>query len=89
MIKQLHLYARSLPKVFFSSLAKNVSSSPETYVPPHREPFKANVEQLEEFLSRSQRLFVLTGAGISTESGIPDYRSEGVGLYARTTNRPM
>lgn len=87
MIKQLH--SRVLPNVFFSTLAKNVSSSTETYVPPHREPFKADVEQLQEFLSRSERLFVLTGAGISTESGIPDYRSEGVGLYARTTNRPM
>ena len=30
-----------------------------------------------------------TGAGISTESGIPDYRSEGVGLYARSSNRPV
>jgi NAD-dependent SIR2 family protein deacetylase len=26
--------------------------------------------------------------GISTESGIPDYRSEGVGLYATSTKRP-
>jgi len=34
-------------------------------------------------------VFVVTGAGISTESGIPDYRSEGVGLYARTNHRPM
>lgn len=34
-------------------------------------------------------IFVLTGAGVSTESGIPDYRSEGVGLYARSTRRPM
>lgn len=31
----------------------------------------------------------ISGAGISTESGIPDYRSEGVGLYARSTNRPI
>lgn len=29
------------------------------------------------------------GAGVSTESGIPDYRSEGVGLYARSNHRPM
>jgi len=33
--------------------------------------------------------FELSGAGISTESGIPDYRSEGVGLYARTNHRPV
>lgn len=31
----------------------------------------------------------MLGAGISTESGIPDYRSEGVGLYARTNHQPM
>ncbi|MDR6992579.1 NAD-dependent protein deacetylase [Luteimonas sp. 3794] len=30
--------------------------------------------QLRDWLARFQRLFVLTGAGISTGSGIPDYR---------------
>lgn len=30
--------------------------------------------QLQEFVSRHRRLFVLTGAGCSTDSGIPDYR---------------
>jgi len=30
--------------------------------------------QLREFVMRHQRLFVLTGAGCSTDSGIPDYR---------------
>ena len=29
---------------------------------------------LEEFVDRHRRLFVLTGAGCSTGSGIPDYR---------------
>lgn len=29
---------------------------------------------LREFLDRHERLFILTGAGCSTESGIPDYR---------------
>nr|XP_008116858.1 PREDICTED: LOW QUALITY PROTEIN: NAD-dependent protein lipoamidase sirtuin-4, mitochondrial [Anolis carolinensis] len=47
------------------------------------------LQKLQEFVSSAQRLFVLTGAGISTESGIPDYRSEGVGLYARTDRRPV
>uniref|UniRef100_A0A8D2KYC3 NAD-dependent protein deacylase n=2 Tax=Varanus komodoensis TaxID=61221 RepID=A0A8D2KYC3_VARKO len=49
----------------------------------------ADARRLQEFVRHSQRLFVLTGAGVSTESGIPDYRSEGVGLYARTDRRPM
>lgn len=37
---------------------------------------------LSEFLARSRRLVVLTGAGCSTESGIPDYRSPG-GAWTR------
>jgi NAD-dependent SIR2 family protein deacetylase len=32
------------------------------------------LESLREFLARHKRLFVLTGAGVSTDSGIPDYR---------------
>lgn len=47
------------------------------------------LELLQDFVSRARSLFVMTGAGLSTESGIPDYRSEGVGLYARTNRRPM
>ncbi len=31
---------------------------------------------LREFIERHRRLFVLTGAGCSTYSGIPDYRDE-------------
>ena len=33
-----------------------------------------NHDRLSEFVERHARLFVLTGAGCSTESGIPDYR---------------
>jgi len=86
MIKQIH---RSYPKLFFSSLAPKPISSNEIYVPPYEKPLSDQINKLQEFISNSKRLFILTGAGISTESGIPDYRSEGVGLYARTTNRPM
>ena len=38
------------------------------------------MEQIEKFvrvLDRSERIVGFTGAGISTESGIPDYRSQG------------
>src|SRR6059058_2534739 len=42
------------------------------------------VAQLAEAMAKSERLVVLTGAGISTESGIPDYRSAN-GLWARHT----
>lgn len=47
------------------------------------------VRKLDDFISRSRCLFVVTGAGISTESGIRDYRSENVGLYAITNQRPI
>jgi NAD-dependent deacetylase sirtuin 4 len=86
MIKRIH---RSVPKLFYSSLATDRIPSNEIYVPPHEKPLTNDIHQLQKFISNSARLFILTGAGISTESGIPDYRSEGVGLYARTTNRPM
>ncbi|WP_425605364.1 NAD-dependent protein deacetylase [Pseudoxanthomonas putridarboris] len=33
-------------------------------------------ERLVEFIATHRRLFVLTGAGCSTDSGIPDYRDE-------------
>ena len=38
---------------------------------------------LAEFIDRAQRLFVLTGAGCSTDSGIPDYR-DADGQWKRT-----
>ncbi|XP_024053817.1 NAD-dependent protein lipoamidase sirtuin-4, mitochondrial [Terrapene carolina triunguis] len=59
------------------------------FVPASPAPDAMEVEALQRFVSHSQRLLVMTGAGISTESGIPDYRSEGVGLYARTDRRPI
>jgi len=36
-----------------------------------------------ELIGKSQRAVVLTGAGISTTSGIPDFRSEGTGLWSK------
>ncbi|KAK4322991.1 hypothetical protein Pmani_006286 [Petrolisthes manimaculis] len=60
-----------------------------TFVPQHRPCLEESLGRLQEFIDQSRRLFVLTGAGISTESGIPDYRSEGVGLYATSTKRPV
>ena len=43
-------------------------------------------EALTQFLRDSKRLVVLTGAGCSTESGIPDYRSPG---GAWTKHKPI
>jgi len=36
----------------------------------------ASVDPLRDFVDAHPRLFVLTGAGISTDSGIPDYRDD-------------
>ncbi|MGI6751917.1 MAG: SIR2 family NAD-dependent protein deacylase [Anaerovoracaceae bacterium] len=38
---------------------------------------KAAIEKLAEMMKNSKYTVVLTGAGMSTESGIPDFRSEG------------
>ncbi|CAL8104849.1 unnamed protein product [Orchesella dallaii] len=59
------------------------------FVPKHDPPKVSDVSLLQKFMNSMSKTFVLTGAGVSTESGIPDYRSEGVGLYARSNRRPM
>src|SRR6266498_2631937 len=41
------------------------------------------IEDAAELVRKAKRAVVLTGAGISTPSGIPDFRSEGTGLWAR------
>ena len=47
---------------------------------------QSGVEQLGEMIAASSAIVPFTGAGISTESGIPDFRSPG-GLW--TQNRPI
>jgi NAD-dependent SIR2 family protein deacetylase len=42
-----------------------------------------NGSALQDFIDRNPRLFVLTGAGCSTNSGIPDYR-DSHGNWKRT-----
>ncbi len=41
------------------------------------------IESAAELLAQARRVLALTGAGISTASGIPDFRSEGTGLWSR------
>ena len=45
-------------------------------------PQQNEISQLRSMIDGSRRLVVFTGAGISTESGIPDFRSPG-GLWTR------
>jgi NAD-dependent deacetylase len=46
-----------------------------------------NIGYVAELLRKAKHGVVLTGAGISTPSGIPDFRSEGTGLWSR--DEPM
>ena len=46
-------------------------------------PFDAQVELAAALLRRSRHAIALTGAGISTPSGIPDFRTPGQGLWER------
>ncbi len=41
------------------------------------------IEYAAKLLAKARHAVVLTGAGISTPSGIPDFRSEGSGLWSR------
>lgn len=41
------------------------------------------LEYAAELLAKARHAVVLTGAGLSTPSGIPDFRSEGSGLWSR------
>ncbi|XP_021345500.1 NAD-dependent protein lipoamidase sirtuin-4, mitochondrial-like isoform X2 [Mizuhopecten yessoensis] len=59
------------------------------FIPKAEPACDLDIYNLKNFLLTNNRILVLTGAGVSTESGIPDYRSEGVGLYARSDNRPV
>src|SRR5512143_3199877 len=43
----------------------------------------AAIEDAAELIRKAKRAVILTGAGISTPSGIPDFRSEGTGLWSR------
>lgn len=41
------------------------------------------IKKLAKLLTESRDVLVLTGAGVSTESGIPDFRSPDTGLWAQ------
>ena len=48
---------------------------------------EAAIEDAAELFRKAKRVVALTGAGMSTPSGIPDFRSEGTGLWSR--DEPM
>lgn len=66
------------------SLSSTSSSSGSTddIVPPVPPISAADLATLREFVVAHPKLCLLTGAGMSTESGIPDYRSPN-GSYSK------
>jgi len=44
--------------------------------------YQDKIDRLREMIAQSRRAVVFTGAGISTESGIPDFRSPG-GIWTK------
>lgn len=67
----------------FRSLHEPCYDSAMAAVSPLTDAESESTEQLRRWLSGFDRLFVLTGAGISTASGIPDYRGPD-GLWKRS-----
>ena len=51
-----------------------MSATPVSVAPGLSLPDPPAIDRLRDWLARHERLFVLTGAGCSTGSGIPDYR---------------
>ncbi|TYO94929.1 SIR2 family NAD-dependent protein deacylase [Desulfallas thermosapovorans] len=45
--------------------------------------YNEKIKKVVRLIKESKKTLALTGAGISTESGIPDYRSPGTGLWEK------
>lgn len=74
---------------FYFNCLRKCSCSNHIFVPKHEKVNSKDISVIQDFVTNLENILVLTGAGISTESGLPDYRSEGVGLYDRSRTRPM
>lgn len=59
-----------------------VSRARQLRPPPPREPI-SDLMEIVEAIRNASKVLVLTGAGVSTSCGIPDFRSEKTGIYAR------
>ncbi len=45
--------------------------------------YMQKIEKLASLIKEHERFYVLTGAGISTASGVPDFRSPGTGIWEK------
>lgn len=50
-------------------------------IPRVKLPSFSSVQHVIEAIRKSKRIIVITGAGISVSSGIPDFRSKDIGIY--------
>ena len=50
---------------------------------PFSEKTEANIQFAADLFRQSKHTVILTGAGLSTPSGIPDFRSTGTGLWSK------
>ena len=50
---------------------------------PFSEKTQTNIEFAADLFRQSKHAVILTGAGLSTPSGIPDFRSTGTGLWSK------
>jgi len=73
----------------YSSQSSTHGSKLQVYYPKASDPSSKQLTNLQDFVDGCNKLLVISGAGLSTESGIPDYRSKDVGLYDRVKHRPM
>lgn len=55
----------------------------EEVVKRQKLPQYNSIDDAAELIRQSSKILVITGAGISTNLGIPDFRSEGSGFYSR------
>lgn len=51
-------------------LSSNNFSAKQQYVPKHNPVLEEDIKRLQDFLMSKSNIVVLTGAGISTESGM-------------------
>lgn len=77
------------PNKFVTNSLIKYFRSFSNYVPEHNCIPVEEKREFIEFLDKYNNILVLTGAGVSTESGIPDYRSEKVGLYSKSNYKPI
>ncbi len=45
--------------------------------------YAEKIDRLSDLIKEHKRFYVLTGAGVSTASGVPDFRSPGTGLWEK------